>query len=763
MVLSAIAFLLGILACLQLQELPPIYWAGALFLLIPAAYWIRPLRLPSLILIGFLWAVFQGHWILSSELSPELEKRELTAVGYIASLPQDHGEAVRFEFDIDTLLLDGQAVAAPSRVRLSWFDGHPSVHAGERWQLNLSLKRPHGLSNPGGFDYESWLFQHRLRATGYVTKGDNHLLESGSLLYVVDRVRQAIRDRMLAAMENKPFAGVLVALVMGDQSGVAPEQWTVFLKTGTNHLVAISGMHVTWMAGMAFFVVRRVWGRFPRAVMWLPSPKAAAWAGFIAASVYTALAGFAIPTQRAWVMTSVLMLAVMLGRRALSSRTLAVALLAVLIYDPFSALSPGFWLSFAAVAAIFFAMQQRVDMNGMWWKWGRVQWVVTIGLVPIMLVLFQRLSLIAPIANLFAVPWVSFITVPLALIGGVLVWLVPPLGSAVLWLAHATFEWHWYPLTWLAELSWSVWSQHAPLLWTIWPALIGVVLLLSPRGLPARSMGAIMMLPMLLNRPPQPVDGEALITLLDVGQGLSVVVRTSNHTLLFDAGPKVGENFDSGESVVIPFMRAVGRTRIDRFIVSHGDADHIGGAPSVLALMPVGDVLSSVPEKIPKAAALMCTEEHNWKWDGVTLQIFRPGADMVAATENDASCVLRIEAGGYVAILPADIEKRAESVLVARHRLALDADLLVAPHHGSSTSSTTEFINAVSPVAVLFPIGYLNRYRFPKSEVVARYRENGVRMYDTAHSGALTARLSRAGISDIEAERQRIKRFWHSP
>lgn len=762
MVASAIAFLIGILACLQLRELPPVGWASALVVLLPAVVWLRPLRIPCLVFCGFLWAVLQGHWILSTELSPELEKQDVVAVGYVASLPQQRGKAVRFEFAIDTLMLDGRAVAAPERVRLSWFEGHPLLHAGERWQLNLRMKRPHGLSNPGGFDFEGWLFQHRLRATGYVVKGDNRVLDTGSPFYMVDRVRQAIRDRMLAAMPNKPFASVIVALVMGDQSGVTPEQWDVFLATGTNHLIAISGMHVTWMAGMAFFVVRRLWGRFPRAVVWLPSPKAAAWAGFLAAALYTALAGFAVPTQRALVMTAVLMLAVMLGRRALSMRTLAVSLFAVLVYDPFAALSPGFWLSFAAVAAIFFAMHRRVAADGLWWKWGRVQWVVTLGLVPIMLVLFQRLSLIAPVANLFAVPWVSFVTVPLALIGAVLVWIIPPLGGAVLWLAHATFEWHWWPLAWLAALPWSVWTQHTPLAWTIWPALMGVVLLLAPRGLPARSMGVLLMLPMLLNRPPQPVDGEAWITLLDVGQGLSVVVRTSRHTLLFDAGPKVGETFDSGESVVIPFMRAVGRTRIDRFIVSHGDADHIGGAPSVLAQMPVKDVLSSVPDRLPAGTALECTEDHIWTWDGVRLQIFRPGADMMAASENDGACVLRVEAGGQVAILPADIEKRAEAVLLARHRAELDADVLVAPHHGSLTSSTVEFVDAVSPAVVLFPTGYLNRFGFPKSEVVTRYRDRGVRMYDTGRDGALTVRLGGAGLSEIEAERQFFKRFWHS-
>ena len=764
MVASSIAFLLGILACLQLRELPPAVWTSALLLLVPAAVWVKPLRVLCVLLCGFLWAVLQGHWILSSELAPELEKQEMTAVGHVASLPEEHGKTARFEFAIDTLMLNGDAVDAPSRVRLSWFENHPPLHAGERWQLNLRLKRPHGLSNPGGFDFEGWLFQHRLRATGYVVDGiDNHLLETGSVRYSVDRLRQAIRDKMLGAMENKPFAGVIVALVMGDQSGIAREQWDVFLATGTNHLVAISGMHVTWMAGLAFFVVRRLWGRFPRAVNWLPSPKAAAWAGFLAATFYTALAGFAVPTQRAWVMTAVLMLAVMLGRRALSLRTLALSLLAVLVYDPFAALSPGFWLSFAAVAAIFFAMHQRVAAKGVWWQWGRVQWVVTIGLVPILLVLFQRLSIVAPIANLFAVPWVSFVTVPLALLGGVLVWLVPPLGSAALWLAHVSFVWHWYPLAWLAALPWSVWTQHIPLAWTVWPALVGVVLLLAPRGFPARNLGVVMMLPMILNRPPQPEAGEAWITLLDVGQGLSVVVRTEQHTLLFDAGPKSSDAFDSGNAVVIPFMRAVGRTHLDRFIVSHGDADHIGGAPSVLAQMPVGDVLSSVPDQLPMVKALACNEDYIWAWDNVRLQILHPNADMLAAKENDLGCVLRVEAGGHAIILPADIEKRAEAVLLQRHRPELDADVLVAPHHGSSTSSTPGFVDAVSPGVVLFPTGYLNRFGFPKPEVVARYRERGIRMYDTGRDGALSVQLGGAGVSEVTAERQRAKRFWYSP
>ena len=754
---AAIAFLGGILAVQQLASLPSLYWT---FLLIPAlilSLW-HPRWLLSVFFIGgFVWAVFRADAILQERLPAELEGRDIVVEGVVADLPQPTEYGSRFSFDVTAARIDDAPVAVPTRIRLS-ADHNIVVRAGEAWRFTARLKRPHGLQNPGGFDYEAYLFRNRLRATGYVraVPSPTHVGEGGGL-YAVDRLRDRLGSRMRALLADNGYAGLIVALANGDGSGVSDAQWETLRRTGTLHLVAISGLHISLIAGVFFWLVRYAWSLPGVTVLRMPAQFAGAIGGLTAAAGYAALAGFVIPTQRALIMLAVAMGAVLLRRRPSPSKLLAVALLAVLAFDPFAVMAPGFWLSYAAVAVIIYVVHDARAAWALWRKIGYLQWAIAIGMLPLMLWLFQRVSLVAPLANVVAVPVFDLLAVPLTLLGA--------LGAGLGWdgaarilfqTAGVLFDGLWRVLAYLDSFDYAQWVQHQPPGWTIICGLIGIAILLAPRGWPGRAVGVVWLLPMFLLRPPMPLAGEVWFTLLDVGQGLAAVVRTQNHVLVFDTGARWSARSDAGRSVVIPYLRANGIARIDTLLVSHGDNDHAGGAASVIDGLPVAQVLSGAP----RVAGEPCRAGMQWRWDEVDFVVLNPVGE--PDRRNDASCVLQVRSRYGSILLPADIEKSAEQGLLRRARDALRADILVAPHHGSQTSSTAEFIDAVHPDYVVFPVGYRNRYRHPHPAVRERYRERGMRLYDSAHSGAIEFFVRASGI-DVSAYRARHRRYWHEP
>ena len=768
---AAPGFLAGTWMLQQQAVLPDWRWA-LLLPLLALLYW----RLPSLrgapgrvlvfALAGFLWATLVGHAQSTGELDPALEGRDVVVDGAIVSLPDQRGDRSRFRFHVNELWLDDEPLSPPGTLLLSWYRGAPPLRVGEGWRLRLRLKRPNGFMNPGGFDYEGWLFREGVRAKGYVRKArsdDENRRLSPPRGHYIDRLRQHLRDGIRSALAGQPQAALVAALAVGDRSAISDGQWDTLIRTGTNHLLAISGLHVGLVAGLAFFLVRWLWSRSARASLRWPAPKAGALAALLAAGAYAALAGFAVPTQRALVMVAVVMLAVILQRQVRPSSLLALALLVVLVIDPLAVLAPGFWLSFAAVAAILLGMSGRLGGTRGWRGWGRVQWVVALGLLPLLILLFQRASVVAPLANLLAVPWVSFFTVPLTLLGSV-AWLVfPLLGEGLLTLAAWSLSALWWLLEGLGEWPFAQWSPALPPLWAVGCALPGVALLLLPRGLPGRWLGLVWLLPLWLARPaPLPV-GEAEFTLLDVGQGLAAVVRTRGHALVFDTGPRFPSGFNTGEAVIAPFLRAQGVTRLDALIVSHGDNDHIGGAPALAAEFPPRRVLSSVPERLAALGAQPCRGDTAWTWDGVRFELLHPGPDYRGGGRagNNRSCVLRVSAGGDAVLIPGDIERPAEDHLLATRPEDLAAEVLVVPHHGSRTSSGEAFIAAVSPRFALFPVGYRNRYGFPRADVLERYRAREVRLLDSARHGAIRFRLGGEGeLRLLETWRQAARRYW---
>ncbi len=770
-----IAFLLGSCLLYSLARLPPLWlpWLLALPLL-PGLFWLhlssrlpglaRPTSLLLAILCGFGWSLWYADDLLGQQLPSALEGEDIVLQGRVVSIPVGRGQHLAFDLVVERLddpqlqrLLERGEF--PARIRLNWYEPFPALVAGERWQLQVRLKRPHGMNNPGGGDYEGRLFAVGVRARGYVRRHEaNRRIGPAAGL---DRMRQQLRDRLFAELEGEPLAGLLVALAVGERSGISQQQWRVFTATGTNHLMAISGLHIGLVAGLVYWLVLRLWARIPALVLRLAAPRAAAVAALCAAAGYAALAGFAIPTQRALVMVSVAMGALLLDRTVQPSRLLALALLIVLLIDPLAVHSAGFWLSFAAVAIIVYGSSGRLSATSGTRRallgLVHVQLLVVIGLSPLLLGLFSTVSLSAPLANLLAVPWMSLVVVPLTLLAVLLMLLGLPGSGPLLALAATATEWLWQLLEvlagWWPNPPWSVPG------WVLLFAIPAVLWLLAPRGWPLRWLGLLCLLPLLTWRAPIPAHGEAWFTLLDVGQGLAAVVRTREHTLVFDTGPRYPSGFNTGDAVLLPFLRHVGVSRVDRLIVSHGDNDHIGGAEALMQGIVVGEVLSSVPEAFEGGLARPCLTGEQWLWDGVSFAILHP-PDLSGDRENDASCVLRIEAGGQVLLLTGDIEVAAETQLLREHGGELRADVMVAPHHGSRTSSSAAFVRAVAPVVVFYPVGYRNRWDFPRPEVLARYLAAGARGYDTASYGALTVRLGQREGLVVESWRQQHERYW---
>jgi competence protein ComEC len=735
--------------------------------------------------LGFAYAAWRAEVRLADALPEAWEGVDIVLVGVVDDLPQAGELGTRFAFAVEHVETAGAIV--PERLSLAWYaprqkggvdDAVPTLAAGERWQLTVRLKRPHGNVNPHGFDVEAWLLENDFRATGYVRNDvANTRIGAFAGRYgdYIERARAAVRDRIVAALPGAPYAGVIVALTIGEQRAIPESQWRVFNRTGITHLISISGLHVTVFAaitgGLAFLVARRN----ARLTTRIPARKIAAAVGVVAAALYTLLAGAQVPAMRTLLMLAVAAVGLWLARPGTASVVWLWALAAVLAWDPWAGFSPGFWLSFGAVGLLLYAHVGRLQSPAPPTRAARVlltlrraartQALVTIGLVPGTLALFQQVSIVSPIANALAIPTVTFAVVPLALMG-----IVIPFDW--LWQAsHAVFAALMSALVWLAAAPEAVWQQHAPPAWTIVVAVAGVAWLASPRGVPGRALGLVALLPLFFARPPPPAPGTFRMTVLDVGQGLAVVVETHGNTLLYDTGPRFTEDADAGNRIVAPYLRATGVPRLGGMIVTHQDSDHSGGALSVLQTVPVDWLASSLAEDHPilverardGGTALRCVAGQRWEWDGVRFAVLQPSAALyqyARAKPNDLSCVLRIESAYGSALLTGDLEARGERDLVRADPAALKSDVLLVPHHGSLTSSTPVFIAAVSPAIAVYTPGYRNRFGHPRAEVIARYAAAGVSTFRTDYDGALTFTFA-PGTSHVpRAEREHDRRYW---
>jgi len=754
----ALAFLAGICLLFCCHRLP----SGTELLLVvvtaSVCLYAPRLRLAGGLLAGFCWAAWQVLHVSAMQLPANLESHDLQVRGQVIGLPEHLAEGrVRLRLQLDTWRSDSGWRPLLLPVRLTWYRHAPVIRPGERWQLRVRLKAAHGLTNPGGFDYERWLFAHRIRATGYIRQSTGNRRLPFSPARGMPWLRYHLSNELQQLDLPAPQRALLRALAIGDRAGMSRSQWQLLQRTGTSHLLAISGLHVGLVAGLVFFLVERLWCWLGGARLW-PSPRVAALAAMGAALLYALLAGYQVPAQRALIMVWVWMLSILLGVRSQPWRVWALALWLVLLLDPLSVLSAGFWLSFGAVALILYLGRGRVGNAGRLRQTLTLQLGLVAGLTPLLWIWFQQASWLAPPANLVAIPWVGFVVVPVLLLG-LSVWPVSSvLANGLLALAAHALDWLWRFLQLLDAAMPAQW--FAPPLGApgLGLCLFGLLLLLLPRGAGMRGVAVVMLLPVLLVTPARPAPGDLWLTLLDVGQGLAVVAETRRHVLVYDTGPAFPGGFDAGTRVLIPFLRQHGQHRLDRLVISHRDNDHRGGGPSLYRQFPARQVDSGEPQTIHWAKATDCRYQPPWEWDGVRFEYLRTP---ITASRNNASCVLKlISADGRSVLLTGDIERRIEGALLRSPPGQLASTVLVAPHHGSHSSSTPAFIRAVRPDWVLFATGYHNRFGFPRAEVVARYRTAGARWMETATAGAISVNITSGHAVRVTGWRQRHRRIW---
>lgn len=763
---ATLALLCGVLAVHLLAELPPaaiVLSSGVVGCMLLAS---RPLRLAGFVLLGFAWCALRASNALEARLPPALEGRDFDVVGIVADLPLRRTDATRFLLRPDHVSHAGNAIALPGELRISWYGGAPAeLEACSRWQLRLRLKRPRGLVNPGGFDAERQALERGIVATGYV-RDDARNVRVGTAARCIDGVRERVARGIDARIGDTRMAALLRALAIGDTRGLGDAEWEVARATGVSHLLSISGFHVGVAAAFAALLVRLAWRGVPRLGLRLALPVAQAPAAFATAAAYGLLAGASLPTQRTVLMIAVVALARCSRRASGGVQALGLALLAVLLADPLATLSPGFWLSFGGVAFLMLCMRPspRRSPRDFLRELGVAQLVMSLSLLPLTIGFFGQTSLAGVLANLVAVPLVSFIIVPLCLLAVLALLGLPPLAYPLLEAASACLRVLWWLLEWMASWPGAQQQFAEPSWWAIALALAGATWVLLPRAVPARMPALLLMLPLLCADRASFAPGAFEARVIDVGQGLSILVRTRTHAMLYDAGARYPSGFDLGRAAVLPALHALGVRALDLIVVSHGDNDHAGGAAAVALAFPAARRLAGEPARGAWDAA-QCEEGQRWRWDGVDFTVLSPRevqpAQVIAG--NDRSCVLLVSGAAGRLLLTGDIGRRIEPAIAARVPAGPPL-VLVVPHHGSRSSSSAAFVHALAPVAALVSAGWRSRFGHPHAEVVARFEEAGIPLWNTADVGSLWLEFpSAAPPRPVRGERIVRPRYWREP
>lgn len=724
--------------------------------------------------LGFSLTGLRSAAFAQQALDPQWEGRDVQVQGVVVQMPQPQAQAWRFRLQVESAQWQGQEIALPARLDVGWYGGSfgrgdarpalPTVRAGERWRMTLRLKAPHGQHNPHGFDYELWMWERGVQASAYVREGARvaaPLRLAQTWQAPVAQARQWVRERIQSRVEAPAQAALVAALVVGEQNAIEQADWEVFRATGVAHLVAISGLHVTMFAWLAMALIGRGWRGNASLCLWVPAPHAALAGGVLLATAYAVFSGWGLPAQRTCVMLASVACLHWWGVRWPWPQRWLLACAVVLAWDPWAWLQAGFWLSFVAVAVLFSSdsdARRQAGWRGLTQRLLaalREQWIVTLALAPLTLLLFGQVSLIGLLANLLAIPWITWLVTPLAMLG--VLW-------APLWdLAAAAIGLWLDGLRWLATLPWATLVRPTPPVWLAAAGMLGVALLVLRLPWHMRGLGVPLLLLLFLWQPARPATGHFELLAADVGQGNAVLVRTARHALLYDTGPTYGPQSDAGQRVLVPLLQAL-QVPLDRVVLSHRDADHAGGAAAVLAMQPQADLLSSIEDTHvlqTQRPARRCVAGQHWEWDGVVFDILHPQPTDYArrGSPNALSCVLRVRAAaGATALLVADIEAAQEAALLAGGA-DLRADWLLVPHHGSKTSSSADFLDAVQPHMAMVQAGYRNRYGHPVPLVLQRYAERNILVQDSPHCGAMT--WQSAQPRDYVCTRMERRRYWH--
>ena len=720
-------------------------------------------RLFACFLFGFA-AMWLAAWVvIDDRLDPALQGEAISMVARVADFPRTTGATLRFVVEPEN------RPDLPARVRLSWYDPEMVPGFGEVWQLHVRLRRPHGYSNPGGFDYEGWLFRQQIGTTGYVVSHTDNQRISAVPNGSMGQFRQQFVNRVTELLPDDDAAAVLLAVAVGARHRITREQWDRYAVTGTSHLMAISGLHIGLAAAGVFLLA---WGIFAPICRCLNVRDLALAIAVLAAGMYAAVSGFAVPAQRAFLM-ALLAAAAVLGRHKLSVANLvAIPCIVLLLANPVAIHAPGFKLSFGAVAVLLWSLQghvHREPLHSVRWvaqaianlrRLGFLQIALLTWLFPLTTLMFGRFSLIAPLMNILILPLFNFITVPFSLIGMILQGPLQDLGDPLLLVAYHSIR---------AVLSLVAFAVELPAVRVEVPPLQGLVVVIAtlpvmyvlfPAGWPGRKLAWVAMAAILFYRLPAPPTGCLEYHVLDVGQGLAVVLRAGEHTLLFDTGPSFRSGTNTADLVVIPFLQSRGIDRLDTLVVSHADQDHAGGVETIASRFAIGTTY--VGEKMPGLALQQktCSTAAAWTSNGVRFRFLHPAPE-TSWEGNNASCVLEVVTGGHKLLLTGDIEIPVEVALL-ENGLVGGANTVIVPHHGSRTSSSTDFVARLKPQLAIVSAGFGNRWGFPKDDIVRRWEHAGARLLDTATSGAIGQRICVAGgVAGISRERPESRKYWH--
>ena len=762
-----VSFSGGVFVASYIPYLPDPRFYLLLFLPLLCVHWWRCLFLAAAFCLGIFWLLLIAQAHEQKLLPRHLEQQPLHVTGYVKGLPGIQDAFTRFRFQAETVCLvegEGECHSPGQTANISLLLSDYSANQylpGQRASLVVRMKRPHGFANPGTYDYERWLFAQGISATGYVQAATIHDDYQWSVSATMDRFRYRFHDQL----ERLPLQAraFMAALSIGVRDNLDDDQWLLLSRTGTNHLMVISGLHL----GLVCWLVYQVALRTSRLIRWrqqgLPAPRLAAALALVAGVVYAGIAGFSLPVQRALVMAVCLMSGHILIRQTRPLNNLCLALLMVLLLDPMAIRSTGFWLSFAAVALLLGCIRipqeetqglgQRITLSL------KTQGILFLGLMPLMLVLFGQFSVLAPLVNLLAIPFIGLCVVPLCLVSLALCLLVPAWGSHVIFLPDWLLLHFQQALQWLSDhTGFALVSFPALPWWWLLLTVITLAIIARYRHWLAWSALCLVLLGAYHYQPKALPEGEFTVDVLDAGQGLSVVIRTRSHLVVYDTGPTYSPEFNAGSSIVTPFLKQQNFGSPDIIMVSHGDNDHAGGLASLQASFPhatyfSGEILHSL---LPMRA---CRSGQGWHWNQVQFTVMSPNT--FYADGNNASCVLKVSTGSFSLLLPGDIERDTELALVRQYRQQLAADILVAPHHGSTTSSTPPFVRQVSPDHVVFTTGYLNRFGHPRQQVLNRYQLEGSMVHNTAGAGAVHFHVSAGkGITEVSHYRDTHPRFW---
>jgi competence protein ComEC len=752
---GTIAFIAGIVLCHQLPQLHDSVWNFGVAILAMAFltwYW-RGLRYLCFAMCGFIWATIWGYQGLMDRIPPSLEGVDIEVRAYVHSLPAVGAHAARFIADVESADPRWPGV---KRIRLAWYDAPPELGPGQRWTVLVRLRAPNGFRNTGGFDFERWLFARAISATGYVREARSMPEQVDSIFSWVQRARWAALRRQRDALAGADAAGLVQALTLGVRHNITSVQWETMRATGTSHLMAISGLHVGLAAGAGMFCLTWLGRRWQWFIVRFSASDLGVIGAVLLSGVYAAMAGWSLPTQRAFVMVCIWGLSTLARRNTPPSVMLAWAGLGIAVLDPAALLDTGFWLSFGAVGILIFALSMRAGPASIWWRWGRPQWAISLGLAPLVLNAFGTIPVLGILANALAIPFVGFAVVPLVLVGTAVGTISPLIGNVMLRAGEWLLDAFWPVLDYIAFLSPPHPSLPAMGAVTL-VALAGAVAVLAPAGVPGRWLGLVVMALCIVRPIERLPENAAAVHVLDVGQGLAVVVETADRVLLYDTGPRFGPGFDAARAAIIPFLRNRRWQHLDAVVVSHGDSDHIGGYTTLNRTIAINETFSNVRRISPTGP---CTAGSRWTWSGVVFEVLHP-KDPQRWSRNNSSCVVKVSTPWGSVLLAGDIERGAEAALVQRYGSALQADVLVLGHHGSKTSSSDQFLRAVHPKVAVASVGYRNRYGLPAPTVLARLKTFGVDVRRTDHSGAVSFTLARSTPLTPVEHRASGRRFYH--